>query len=68
MALGNAPWEDGIVLALRTRLGEHPLLDEHIEWAIAQQIDRREAQGIEVQTAQKKRLIRAVEKGLPRDA
>ncbi len=68
VALGNAPYEDGIVLALRTRLGQNAMLDEHIHWALAQQLARREAQGIEVQTAQKKRLIRAVEKGLPRDA
>ncbi len=68
VALGNAPYEDSIVLALRTRLGQDAMLDEHIHWALAQQLARREAQGIEVQTAQKKRLIRAVEKGLPRDA
>lgn len=68
VALGNAPYEDGIVLALRARLGQDAMLDEHIHWALAQQLARREAQGIEVQTAQKKRLIRAVEKGLPRDA
>ncbi|MEN4243691.1 tRNA epoxyqueuosine(34) reductase QueG [Serratia marcescens] len=68
VALGNAPYEDSIVLALRTRLDQDAMLDEHIHWALAQQLARREAQGIEVQTAQKKRLIRAVEKGLPRDA
>ncbi|MBN5367821.1 tRNA epoxyqueuosine(34) reductase QueG [Serratia marcescens] len=68
VALGNAPYEDSVVLALRTRLGQDAMLDEHIHWALAQQLDRREAQGVEVQTAQKKRLIRAVEKGLPRDA
>ena len=53
VALGNAPYEDGIVLALRTRLGQDAMLDEHIHWALAQQLARREAQGIEVQTAQK---------------
>ncbi|OAH24348.1 tRNA epoxyqueuosine(34) reductase QueG [Serratia marcescens] len=68
VALGNAPYGDSVVLALRTRLGQDAMLDEHIHWALAQQLARREAQGVEVQTAQKKRLIRAVEKGLPRDA
>ena len=29
------------------------MLDEHIHWALAQQLARREAQGVEVQTAQK---------------
>ncbi|EHD20005.1 MULTISPECIES: tRNA epoxyqueuosine(34) reductase QueG [Brenneria] len=68
VALGNAPYQDRIVLTLQTRLGENDLLDEHIHWAIKQQRTRRAAQGIEVQSARKKRLIRAVEKGLPRDA
>ncbi|MCV9878289.1 tRNA epoxyqueuosine(34) reductase QueG [Brenneria izbisi] len=68
VALGNAPYEDHIVLALQRRLGESDLLDEHIHWAIKQQLARRAEQEIEVQSARKKRLIRAVEKGLPRDA
>ncbi|RLM28242.1 tRNA epoxyqueuosine(34) reductase QueG [Brenneria alni] len=68
VALGNAPYQDQIVLALQTRLGESDLLDEHIHWAIKQQRIRRSSQEIEVQPPQKKRLIRAIEKGLPRDA
>ncbi|WP_261421471.1 tRNA epoxyqueuosine(34) reductase QueG [Serratia quinivorans] len=68
VALGNAPYQDAIVMALRSRLEQDAMLDEHIHWALKQQLGRREEQGIEVQTMQKKRLIRAVEKGLPRDA
>ncbi|WCG82640.1 tRNA epoxyqueuosine(34) reductase QueG [Pectobacterium sp. A5351] len=68
VALGNAPYQDSIVLALQARLGESELLDEHIHWAIHQQMERRASLGIDVQSTQKKRLIRAVEKGLPRDA
>lgn len=68
VALGNAPYQDGIVLTLQSRLGESELLDEHIHWAIEQQMLRRSSQKIDVQPARKKRLIRAVEKGLPRDA
>ncbi|MNH41726.1 Epoxyqueuosine reductase [compost metagenome] len=68
MALGNAPYQDAVVIALRSRCHQDPMLDEHIDWALDQQLARRAAQGIEVQTTQKKRLIRAVEKGLPRDA
>ena len=68
VALGNAPYLDQIVLSLQTRQGQDPMLDEHIDWALAQQLARREALAVEVQTMQKKRLIRAVEKGLPRDA
>ncbi|ORJ25112.1 tRNA epoxyqueuosine(34) reductase QueG [Rouxiella badensis] len=68
VALGNAPYDESIVLALESRKGENSMLDEHIEWAIAQQLTRRSEHQIEVQSSQKKRLIRAVEKGLPRDA
>ncbi|WP_413504589.1 tRNA epoxyqueuosine(34) reductase QueG [Serratia grimesii] len=68
VALGNAPYQDAVVMALRSRLEQDAMLDEHIHWAIEQQLARREAQGVEVQTMQKKRLVRAVEKGLPRDA
>ncbi|MBS0905993.1 tRNA epoxyqueuosine(34) reductase QueG [Pantoea dispersa] len=68
VALGNAPWAPGNLTALEQRRGEHPLLDEHIDWAIAQQRQKRAAQAIEVQSAQQQRLVRAVEKGLPRDA
>ncbi|QTF07003.1 tRNA epoxyqueuosine(34) reductase QueG [Brenneria izadpanahii] len=68
VALGNAPYQDRIVLALQTRLGESDLLDEHIRWAVRQQLMRRSSLEIEVQPARQKRLIRAVEKGLTRDA
>ncbi|CAM3875129.1 tRNA epoxyqueuosine(34) reductase QueG [Xenorhabdus thuongxuanensis] len=68
VALGNAPYQDDIVLALEKRFGLSEVLDEHIHWAITQQIVRRNANAIEVQTSQQKRLIRAITKGLPRDA
>ncbi len=68
VALGNAPWSAEIVAALQQRQGEHPLLDEHIDWALAQQRQKREADAIAIQPAKKLRLVRAVEKGLTRDA
>lgn len=68
VALGNAPWRADIPAALEQRLGEHPLLDEHITWALRQQQEKRQALAIDVQPAQQKRLVRAIEKGLPRDA
>lgn len=67
VALGNAPWDAANVVALQQREGEHPLLDEHIHWAIAQQLDKRQAHCIEVQHSQQQRLVRVIEKGLPRD-
>ncbi|CBJ79466.1 putative electron transport protein yjeS [Xenorhabdus bovienii str. Jollieti] len=68
VALGNALYQDDIVLALKKRIGLSEVLDEHIHWAIDQQITRRNANTIEVQTSQQKRLIRAITKGIPRDA
>ncbi|SFU50968.1 tRNA epoxyqueuosine(34) reductase QueG [Xenorhabdus koppenhoeferi] len=68
VALGNSPYQDDIVLALGKRTGLSDVLDEHIHWAIDQQMARRNANVIEVQTSQQKRLIRAITKGLPRDA
>ena len=68
VALGNAPWRAEIAGVLEKRLGENPLLDEHIEWALLQQQEKRQALVIDVQPAQQKRLVRAIEKGLPRDA
>lgn len=68
VALGNAPWSADIMPVLEQRLGESELLDEHIQWAIAQQQQKREQLVVDVQPAQQKRLVRAVEKGLPRDA
>ena len=68
VALGNAPWDEANIRALESRKGEHPLLDEHIEWAIAQQIEKRNACTIEVQLPKKQRLVRVIEKGLTRDA
>ncbi|ORM66797.1 tRNA epoxyqueuosine(34) reductase QueG [Pantoea rwandensis] len=68
VALGNAPYRAEIIETLKLRQGEHPMLDEHIHWAISQQRQKRSENAIEVQLAQQKRLVRVIEKGLPRDA
>lgn len=68
VALGNAPYEDNIVIALTAKKGLADWLDEHIDWAVACQYVKRDESGIEIQTSQQKRLIRAISKGLPRDA
>ncbi|MBD8162062.1 tRNA epoxyqueuosine(34) reductase QueG [Erwinia persicina] len=68
VALGNAPWDESHLKALEARRGEHAMLDEHIDWAIACQLARRDEHTIEVQSSQQKRLVRTIEKGLPRDA
>ncbi|MGL4858682.1 MAG: tRNA epoxyqueuosine(34) reductase QueG [Enterobacteriaceae bacterium] len=68
VALGNAPWQQEIITVLRSRSGLFPLVDEHIEWALEQQYQRRRSDVVEVISLQQQRLIRAVNKGLPRDA
>lgn len=68
VALGNAPYQDKIILALQERFGLSDVLDEHLNWAIAQQMTKREKKEIKIQTSQQKRLVRAITKGLPRDA
>ncbi|BCQ47121.1 hypothetical protein ERHA55_46480 [Erwinia rhapontici] len=68
VALGNAPWDEKHLAALETRRGENNMLDEHIDWAIGCQLARREENRVDVQNNQQKRLVRVIEKGLPRDA
>lgn len=68
VALGNAPYTAEIVELLTRRLGISALIDEHIHWALVQQLAKRDAHNVEVISNQQRRLIRAVEKGLPRDA
>ena len=68
VALGNTEYSQRTIDALETRRGESELLDEHINWALGQQLSQiptAESDSIETK---KKRLIRIVEKGLPRDA
>ncbi|MCC2617705.1 tRNA epoxyqueuosine(34) reductase QueG [Aestuariibacter halophilus] len=65
VALGNAPYSEAIVAALQqARQGASPLVDEHLVWALDQQQQRAEKPA----NRQTERLIRSVEKGLPRDA
>ncbi|HDM8046188.1 TPA: tRNA epoxyqueuosine(34) reductase QueG [Vibrio campbellii] len=68
VALGNTEYSQRTIDALEARRGESKLLDEHINWALGQQLSQiptAESDSIETK---KKRLIRIVEKGLPRDA
>ncbi|WP_416306539.1 tRNA epoxyqueuosine(34) reductase QueG [Neptunicella sp. SCSIO 80796] len=67
VALGNAPYSDEIITVLSATLpNATELVAEHIQWAIDQQKAKALDDGIEDRTTQ--RLIRSVEKGLPRDA
>ena len=69
VALGNANFDEDILSALTDKLGEaEPMVAEHIEWAIGQQEQRQQAQLTEKNKRLTGRLIRSIEKGLPRDA
>lgn len=68
VALGNAEYSQRVIDALNARLGESKLLNEHIEWALTQQLNHIPSVDAEPIETKKKRLIRIVEKGLPRDA
>jgi len=66
VALGNAPTSEAIVSALENKLSEtqSEMLTEHLQWALKQHQNQ-----IPVFNERlNQRLIKAVEKGLPRDA
>ncbi|MFC3022577.1 tRNA epoxyqueuosine(34) reductase QueG [Vibrio zhugei] len=63
IAMGNAPYSQRIIDTLTDTLGQSELLDVHIEWALQQQENQ-----LPFQDRKKERLIRIVQKGLPRDA
>jgi epoxyqueuosine reductase len=74
VALGNANFNEEIVLALSEKLADaSELVTEHIHWALAQQELKRELSA-KLAAEQNKnhrltlRLVRSIEKGLPRDA
>ncbi len=67
VALGNAPYQAEILSALQHRSNQAtPMVLEHIEWAITQQLAKQQV--AEKANRQQQRLIRIVQTGLPRDA
>ncbi|AVH27691.1 tRNA epoxyqueuosine(34) reductase QueG [Vibrio diabolicus] len=68
VALGNAEYSQRVIDALESRQGENKLLDEHIKWALAEQLNQLPIENKASTETKKQRLIRIVEKGLPRDA
>ncbi len=67
IALGNAPYSPTIISLLEDRLGLSSLLDEHIYWALEQQ-NLKTPNHLPLANRKQSRLIRIIEKGLPRDA
>lgn len=69
VAMGNAIYSPQIIVALKSRLGQDPLIDEHIQWALEQQQNKQtRIETLAVRNTKSERLIRIIEKGLPRDA
>ncbi len=67
VALGNAPYQEAICAALQARLvSASELVAEHIHWALAQQQKKRWQQ-TNLLPRSTERLIRIIQKGLPRD-
>jgi len=69
VALGNAPFDLAIINALEQKLSTATtMVAEHIQWAIKQQHSHQSLNNNNVNTRLNARLIRSIEKGLPRDA
>lgn len=70
IAMGNAAFDESILNSLQHALQhcQDNVLIEHFEWAITQQQQKRQHPEAGRSTRQHQRLIRIVEKGLPRDA
>jgi epoxyqueuosine reductase len=69
VALGNAPFDTNIVNALEQKLvTASAIVAEHIVWALTQQNERKKTNHNNANERLNARLIRSIEKGLPRDA
>ena len=69
VALGNADYAEKIVKALEQQLcTAQEMVAEHITWALTQQAEKMRQTHIAINLRLTNRLIRSVEKGLPRDA
>jgi len=63
IAMGNAPYSPKIIESLVSRKGISSIIDVHIDWAIEQQQRKNKSP-----SRAHARLIRIIEKGIPRDA
>ncbi|MBL4765415.1 MAG: tRNA epoxyqueuosine(34) reductase QueG [Colwellia sp.] len=69
VALGNAPFDSNIVTALEQKLTTaSTMVAEHINWALSQQNKQKPTDHNNATQRLNARLIRSIEKGLPRDA
>lgn len=70
IAMGNAGYDAEMLACLTSALDntDSDVLREHFTWAISQQNEKAKSNAPAVSTRQHERLIRIVQKGLPRDA
>ncbi len=69
VALGNASFDTNIVAVLEQRLTTaSAMVAEHIQWALSQQNQQKLNDHNNANTRLNARLIRSIERGLPRDA
>lgn len=70
IAMGNASFDKQIVACLEDALNKtsSAILKEHFQWALAEQLAQEKDSTAAMSTRQHARLIRIIEKGLPRDA
>ena len=68
VALGNAPFDEKIIAALIQQKSPSEMVQEHLDWALAQQQLKQEKLFENKNERLTARLIRTIEKGLPRDA
>ncbi len=69
VALGNASYDTNIVAALEHKLTtSSAMVAEHIQWALSQQNQQKLNDHNNANTRLNARLIRSIERGLPRDA
>ena len=66
VAMGNASYNENILTALQGYSGDSELVSEHVSWAISQQLEKQQA--ATAPSRKTLRLIKTIEKGLPRDA
>lgn len=66
VAMGNAPFDEAIVQTLEGYVGNDEMVQEHVDWALAQQMAKQN----QAPTVNRLdvRLVNTIEKGLPRDA
>jgi epoxyqueuosine reductase len=70
VALGNAQYDPHIIALLQAALADaSAMLTEHLHWAINQQMEKQQhALQNTIPIRLQQRLVRSIEKGLPRDA